>query len=70
MRALTVLPGKADSLELTERPDPTLGPNDLLAVVELGAAGGGWCVRWRPATGAICRRWAGPSFRQWIANDS
>jgi threonine dehydrogenase-like Zn-dependent dehydrogenase len=30
MKALTVLPGKADSLELTDWPEPTPGPDELL----------------------------------------
>jgi glucose 1-dehydrogenase len=30
MKALTVVPGKADSLELSDRPEPTAGPDELL----------------------------------------
>jgi threonine dehydrogenase-like Zn-dependent dehydrogenase len=40
MKALTVLPGKADSLELSDRPEPTPGPHELLVEgVAVGVCG-------------------------------
>jgi threonine dehydrogenase-like Zn-dependent dehydrogenase len=40
MKALTVLPGKADSLELTDWPEPTPGPDELLVEgVAVGVCG-------------------------------